>query len=834
MMDLISSHISNFIDDFTKSPPDGYLDAYELIPNENVGAYNRFLIYLDKVLDFKLAQENNEVKFIHIHVLGADSDLINVVSNYLMSKFFMLGIKGDEMGSDFLRRRIETLNLIIKNRPWPQDAKRNNRASQNESEFRDRFKSNIDFLRDIQLRFGSCSFRPETVYNLTQHQAQYADLSFYSKEVFVPIESFPKSKSYVVVNTGFSRDKIDSLYGVENGQLFSFTKNVVIFDCEQRRLHRMFNTRDLIEWNSNGCTFKNLIVFTFSKERFLYSKVRREIDRIHSRFNTKSTNGERDSIVITDFETSRLLNRTAHGLISPTPIFYGDDICSFWQAFLFILDTHENLYELRSLKLMTIYCLVTTVETKDILIEDLFNKSESEVLSTETKEILRELPSESLLLIKSNLSYTLDWIIGSKWREEIMSHVDPSIKIVIPEIVTRFRLFAESFTKSIGLSGTSNLIAWNKIPFESNVLVLNYKDIGAFPFEFEGNYEGFQIDDNHRISQLLLSIFFKGRFQWSFFNLNRERIKMLKQGYRDHAFEWSKLTSRQFLDRPAKNEVIRWDFERALQEGYQSQILKVIFKGQRKSKSFFASDLFVVAQENELALEVMTLAEISEEDPTETSLKIQHLESLYADANFFERSAKLDYEKVAIDTTKVRSEHGIDDSVNFEVLWKLLLKKKGNPTFIHTELTNIFEKQRLTMVSKYTLSEYWMNPKSSTLIPRENKAFWSVCGYLNLPPSYYLWMLKLKNAEKLEARNSSRHMNGLLTDLINDGCFNEASNSKEILSSKKTTYLTNHGQEFEQFGFVHEKIVDDLCTLVDLIKPYLKLMALEKVITNES
>ena len=91
-------------------------------------------------------------------------------------------------------------------------------------------------------------------------------------------------------------------------------------------------------------------------------------------------------------------------------------------------------------------------------------------------------------------------------------------------------------------------------------------------------------------------------------------------------------------------------------------------------------------------------------------------------------------------------------------------------------------------------------------------------------------MLRLKNVEIQATRSSSKQMNGLLSDLINDGCFCENVNVQDILLDNKKKYLKKH--DFDEIGIAEDQVVNELKALVALLKPYMKLVEVQKIEMN--
>jgi hypothetical protein len=134
------------------------------------------------------------------------------------------------------------------------------------------------------------------------------------------------------------------------------------------------------------------------------------------------------------------------------------------------------------------------------------------------------------------------------------------------------------------------------------------------------------------------------------------------------------------------------------------------------------------------------------------------------------------------------------------------------------------------IVDKGHFLSVWVNPDSDTLLARGKSIFLGICDHLKLPKSYMRIMTRIYNAEKLNKSRSSRKMNLLLSDLINDGCFNEGSLPPLIISKEIQKYIKAH--DLESIGISGNKMVEELTSLVALLKPQLSLKLVKRIDYN--
>ena len=79
-------------------------------------------------------------------------------------------------------------------------------------------------------------------------------------------------------------------------------------------------------------------------------------------------------------------------------------------------------------------------------------------------------------------------------------------------------------------------------------------------------------------------------------------------------------------------------------------------------------------------------------------------------------------------------------------------------------------------------------------------------------------------------RSSNRHMNELLVELIEDGCFIEGSGVRQIIESNKQKYTTKF--DLEEVGIPSEYACKELSSLVELLKPKIAIQKVNQIQPN--
>ena len=131
------------------------------------------------------------------------------------------------------------------------------------------------------------------------------------------------------------------------------------------------------------------------------------------------------------------------------------------------------------------------------------------------------------------------------------------------------------------------------------------------------------------------------------------------------------------------------------------------------------------------------------------------------------------------------------------------------------------------MVSFQHFENHWINPESKSLAPLVKKVFLSICNYLNLPKSYIILISRIKNKTKQNTRNNTRKINLLFKNLFDDGCFDDISKTREILTTKKEYYQQNHS--LEELGIDENHLLENLVALVELINPEISLQKVDSI-----
>lgn len=820
-MDLINNHIERHLDKFLLNGKSGLTDLIQLNPALKE---DNLLVYVDRVLNSWVSEPQEQVGFHHLHLPETPSTP-NQVFAYLITKFFHLGLMSEQPSGNYLEQKIRECSIILK-RPWPANAKGKSRLSRIEKQFRGSLRKRVKLLTQLTANYGERKLLPFALINTTQkNESEFID-SGLPVEIGIPIEKYNGDRSYVILNSSLSRDAVDSIVGKNEVLIMNHVRYVVLYDGHTKKLHRGFNVRKLQEWNANhGTNFSKLIVITTSSQENAVARIKQLFDRIHSRFGLNQKYPEYQSYLLTSSEVNQLENKETKGSVNRLSL-VGEKLCPSWEDFLFKVNQYEELSELRSTKLLNLYSLAIDDHTSKIIINLIFHCEEKgSVLSSECWQVMNQLPIGFREQMQGALSATFNWLKEINWLGELIAMSRERRRMLISKYAFNFPELVNAFSSAIKESLIIEVVSYDVASFQNDIM-LNFKDIGLFPYDTKYTWLEFERHSEAAIIYVHLNIFFGLRTEWMSYKYSKELIRILDNPIRRKYFAWEDLVARHLETRPHLPDALDWSDD-SVDESQHSQQVKVVYANSR-SRFYNASETFVVKHQGEDTLEVHTLKELLEESLDH--MEVQQLNLLYADFNLFETLAKNKLPDSLL--IQVNQRFNVEAGTDVKSLWKILLSRKAEElgiTQLYEYLAETMNSRRLSFVTMHTFKEGWLNPKSRSLAPREKKTFLLLCEYLELPASYFNAMIMFRNAEKRSARSSNRQMDVLIAELINDGCFNENSDSKSILVLNQHKYLLSHRDEFESIGFDTKNIVDELATLVALLKPRIQLSPISKL-----
>ena len=455
-MKVINQHINKYIDAFIENPTDSFESVFSEINNDEKVRLKNLLIYIDKTLDITSTSNNSEINYLHLHI-EKDFDFNDraLILEFLVLKYFLDSLENDksELTNELIQDNISRLERDIKNNQIPAKASGKNggnRIYKNWKKEKDEKKAELNFNKAI---LYSNKLQVNTVVNtLTRYFTECIE-KFKSKQYGIKIEDVNASKSYVAINKEKTLNQIDEIDNVIDN-----LENIILFDSESKSNFINFNLKELIEWNKDGASFKNLIIITFGKKKVNLNNLKNKLNQVEFKFYSEKNDLIRPYIV-TNCEVNHLLKEGTQKQLKTN--LYGTENNTFWDSFLLETQIHENLYELISIKMRNIYSLVVSDRIKEIVLESIFGDNKESTLISETTQ--QEFPDELKSELKENLSNTLDYIINSSWKDEIKCLINENTTLVISNEFLENNLLKKELQKELGISNSNKLINWEDL-----------------------------------------------------------------------------------------------------------------------------------------------------------------------------------------------------------------------------------------------------------------------------------------------------------------------------------------------------------------------------------
>ncbi len=813
-MKFIYQHINKYIDAFIENPTDSFESVFSEINNDEKVRLKNLLIYIDKTLDITSTSNNAKINYLHLHI-EKDFDFNDrlLILEFLVLKHFFYSLENDKskFTNELIQDNISRLVSEIKNNQIPSNASGKNggnRIYKNWKNKKDEKRAELKFNKAI---LYSNKLEVNTVVNtLTRYFTECIE-KFKSKQYGISIKDVNLRKSYVAFNKENTLNQLDEI-----DNLVDNIENIILFDSESKSNFINFNLKELREWNDDGTSFRNLMVITFGKKKINLNSLKNKLNQVEFKFNSEKNNLIRPYI-ITNCEVNHLIKEDTKKSLKIN--FYGNENNTFWDSFLLETQIHENLYELISIKMRNIYSLVVNDKIKEIVLDCIFDDNKELTLISETTQ--QEFPDELKSELKENLSNTLNYIINSSWKDEIKCLIDENTTLVISNEFLENDILKKELQKELGLLRSNKLINWEDLNSTAteNLIILNYLDPGHYPYYFYPNIiETPAINSNG----LFLNLFFKNKYQWANFNNNNDYFKLLNHQVRSDYFDWNKVKNKVNNLRPTVKEKTTWDIESSYVNNGNKEVIRIKLSSENRPHNYHTSDLFIYKSNDinkvERAIDLLAL------NPTE----IQSLDDITNALPIYDKLADVNKQEEELDV--IRKKFNIAEGEDAGRLWKVLLKRKSEDKgkeSLYTEIQELLGKKNLKMVSFQHFENHWINPESKSLAPIVKKVFLSICNYLNLPKTYIILISRIKNKTKQTTRNNTRKINLLFKDLFDDGCFDDISKTREILTTKKEYYQQNHS--LEELGIDENHLLENLVALVELINPEISLQKVDSI-----
>lgn len=828
---ILLSSIKKCLPKFLDSPDQGFDDLFEKLQDAQKEKARLVLVYLDKVLNRTLDQPDALLNYSHIHFDRLDIIYRDVIAEFIILKLFFRAFEQDAACSPYIETQIAKANRIL-NAPvhLPIGVKLGSRRKKGIKEDRSIQRDRKAFFEALANTKEVATLLPRTIFNILSRQEMTLEALFGARPFCIHIDKLLSNEtSYVVTNTDRSRDSIDEISDGEGNALLDRIENIVLFDCEERQLHRQWNFTELKQWKEKfNSAFRNLLILSFNDTAEGFNGLKAQVERVQMRFHSIPEFPNYGCYIITHDELEHLLGGAAQHVSIK---FHGQDHCTFWDDLRSILHQYEGLYELQSIKMMNVYALGFNEALRNLIIADLFGKQGASCfLTKDTKDVLMELSDDTLNELKLTLMHVLKWFKEIGWSpRRFIENVPGKPLILIPQVVKKHPYFLAELFNALANSNRRSYISWADIDDADakEVFCLDYRDFGSYPYQLFPNafLPGVNTGKFHSV---FLAALFKQRAQWSLYNYSKDLMRLIGHPIRVKEMDWNNIIRTCMLNRPEAKDDVDWSEEKNYQSEYDVATIKVRFKNGAK-RTFVSSEPCIYRLASSTTLKVDRIENLAGLSTYQKDMDLQRLEDLYANFNIYERIANKEREETELKV--IRANLGIGANEPPRKLWKVILKRKvdkDTAPVVYSEIKELLTQNGLGMVSFDTFVNCWIDPQNESLLPRGTKIFRTLCEFLQLPRSYFRIMLRLKNVEIQSSRKSSKQMDDLLSDLINDGCF--TGDHCQILTQQRKKYISKHN--FEEIGIPDDAVITELAALVELLRPLIDLQSIDTIETN--
>lgn len=818
-MNLIYQHIRKHLLHSQDEEDVFFQEIVGLIQSEIKDKHTLLLRYIHLLLNESFSGDKQGTKTLHLNFeYDLDDDSLLVIAQYLLIRFFNENTK-ILVSSSQSNERLESLKGSLSTKlkrlhTCPDGASGKNggnRIYKNWIKDKKDVKTLIDFYNKFD---DDIDISTNTIFNCQVRLNNSINEFIATNPYACSIEDYNTLPTFNVLNTKSTLNEIDEI----DNSIIDNLETVILFDCERKRLMQYFSLQDIKDYKIN---LKNYLVLSFGNKNNSVQSLRDKLTLIQGRFKIPKN----VSYSILQSEIDYVLKHKAKKHIPAS--FVGIENSNFWDTF--ILETNiQDLYELRSIKMMNLYSLCFNEEIKGFILQDIFSeKDTSELISDETKQKLLDLTDEDLSTLNESLGNVLDLIIGSNIKQNITDKIKNDTVIVADDFVFKSKKLRSLISPTLILSERNKFVSWSefKTVKNGNTLVLSYQDQGNYPYYFYPNVIETTVSKNTTIEAIYSNFLFSTRYQWAKYNVAKDLYKLTDHPIRQKYFQWEMLKSAINTLRPQKSDDINWDLEQQYSENTHRETIKLKLKNERE-RTFNSSELFIYSTDDKQTLRVEKIGNILEAIDEEDKCFLHHLEETQENINLYEKMADTSQQEEELNI--IRQQFQINDTETGR-LWKVLLKQKAkntNEEALFEELKNHLGNKGLKIVSLHHFKNNWLNLESESIAPLNKKVFLELCDFLNLPKTYFILIQRLRNSSKQSSRQSTRQMNRLLQDLFNDGCFDNGADINKIITANLESFKGKH--PLDELGIDEKYLGKNLIALVELINTEVTLKELEK------
>lgn len=815
-MNLIDQHIRKHLLHFQNEEDISFQKIFELIQSEAKDNHSLLLQYIHVLLNEVFSKKKSDTQTLHLHFeYDFNDDSLLVIAQYILIRLFGENMNKSKIDNDDTTK-LQELKITLQSkkerlyRQCPEGAKggskiykkwiKNKKDIQELINFYDQLNENIEIVSN-------------TVFNCQVQLATSLDNLFATKPYACHIENYNNHATFNLLNTKLTLNQIDEV----DNSIIDNLKTVILFDCERKKMMQYFSLQDIIGYDID---LKKYVIITFGNKNTSIQRLRDKINLIQTRFKIAS----KDSYPIIRSEIDYSLRRGSKRCIPVS--FIGIDSSHFWD--IFMLETNVlDLYELRSIKMMNLYSLCFNREIKDFILQEIFSeKDTSDLISDETKQRLLDLRNEDFLNLKESLGNVLDLIINSNVDQIIIDKIKSETILIVDDLVLKSKKLSGLISSSLLLTEKHKLFSWSTFNTIENkaTLILSYQDQGKYPYYFYPNIIEVTVSKSTTLQAVFHKFLFSNRYNWAKYNLSKDIYELADHPIRRKYFHWERLKISINSLRPQKSDDTNWDLEQQYSGASERETIKLKLKNERE-RTFNNSELFIYST-GDSNFKVERIGDIIDAIDEDVKYSVHHLDEIQKNINLYEKM--IDTRQQEEELNIIRQQFQINDTETGR-LWKILLKKKTlffGEEELYDALKVHLESKGLKIVSLYHFKSNWLNPESDSMAPLNKKVFIELCGFLELPKTYFILIQRLRNASKQSTRQSTLQMNRLLQNLFNDGCFDDGIDLNKIIAAKLDNYIREH--PLDELGIDEKYLGNNLIALVELIRPEITLKEIEK------
>ena len=519
-----------------------------------------------------------------------------------------------------------------------------------------------------------------------------------------------------------------------------------------------------------------------------------------------------------NFEKHIALNKDYLLSSWPKVDFFGYKTNQFWVSFRDIASLN-GLKELVSIKFRDIFSICLSENIRHFILNSIFNESKSDIISSETFQLLNELDGETKNSLKKELQLFLHSIMESDYLSELKNLLCPSnsnraeFGILISQSIAKNPSLRSEISNLLNVP-ERNIKTWYSNSFGAKeYIILAYRDIGSYKYNFYPNL--FESGKILVKKAFLFNFLYSDYYNTACYQYNKEHAKLLSNSLLNDKYNWKDLFNKIEQSKPIISNPIYED-ELNYSNSENLTQYRVKFEGSNRELRIEPSDKIIICSlcDYEL-LGVQNFFDQYLENPnvviTQLGNLVDELKLPEIDYNRKEITDQLAFIKIDL---------GIEDMDTIENggrLWKILLQKKlqefGDEEVFYVEIMKLLEKVGVH-VSKSTFINVWCNPQSNTI--RTNlKALQQICSYFKLPNSYYSLVRSYSSGTATVAGNSTRIHNELITYIVDSGILKSPDERFDLLL---TQMILDFSEDFQQdlslIGFTEENLSQQLKKLI--------------------